>query len=161
MPVAARPVRPKGSWKMRRAIGTADSEGLRLGLWTLGLAACLALAALASSGCGQSASAHRDEGITAFQVGDLDRAKMLLGESIERSPGDPRALYYMGRVMHREGFYEQAVYYYQSCLSVRPGHPTARRWLDMAMAELGPVGPKLEFLPPDAVAGGQPAETAQ
>jgi len=82
----------------------------------------------------------RDSGISAFQVGRTDEARVLLKQSLDLEPSDGETLYYMGRAMQADGFYEQAIFYYQSCLQVEPGHKAAQKWLAKAMEALGPTG---------------------
>ncbi len=120
--------------------------------WAMGVG----LLAAVAGGCNQEARDLRERGITEFQVGRVEDAQALLNEALEHDAGDAEALYYLGRILHREGLYEQAVFYYQSCLQVRPGHPVARRWLAMAMAELGPGAETLYFLPGQSPPAAQP-----
>ncbi|MFW6133540.1 MAG: hypothetical protein ACOC8F_06545 [Planctomycetota bacterium] len=109
---------------------------------------CIGLAGLAvGSGCSLEAWKLRREGIAAFQVGKLDEARSKLAESIEREPNDARACYYLGRTLHAQGYQEDALYYYQCCLQREPAHAEARRWLNKAADELGPVAEELMFLP--------------
>ncbi|MBS3734304.1 MAG: tetratricopeptide repeat protein [Phycisphaerae bacterium] len=121
---------------------------------TVGLCLCL-LALLVLPGCWWKAMRLRDQGIAAFQVGQLDEARQHLAESIETEPGDAKAYYYMGRTLHAQGYLEDALYYYQCCLHVKPGHAEARQWLDKAASELGPIAEELMFLP-----ATRPAEDA-
>ncbi|MHC4983511.1 MAG: tetratricopeptide repeat protein [Planctomycetota bacterium] len=90
-----------------------------------------------TSGCNLKARRLRDKGIAEFQIGRIDNARALLKQSVDLNASDPDALYYMGRVMHADKFYEQAVYYYRSCLQAKPSHLSAREWLAKAMAALG------------------------
>lgn len=108
------------------------------------LAAAAALPLL--SGCSEAIH-KRDRGISMFQVGRIEKAQELLAASIREDAGDPKAYYYMGRVMHAQEQYEEALYYYQCCLQLQPGHEEARAWLEKARTALGPVSDTLMFLP--------------
>jgi tetratricopeptide (TPR) repeat protein len=87
------------------------------------------------------------DGVTQFQVGRLDKAKATLTRALDQSPSSPAALFYMGRIHHLEGFYEQAIYYYQCCIDADPSRADAQRYLDEAQAKAGPAGDRLRFIP--------------
>jgi len=111
-------------------------------LGLLGLCATLLLV-----GCSEGLVELRSNGISEFQLGHINQAKKVFQNVLERYPSDPDTLYYMGRVMHAEKFYEQAIYYYQCCLDADPSHKQAERWLVKAEEAAGPASRKLRFIP--------------
>ncbi|MDY7011138.1 MAG: tetratricopeptide repeat protein [Planctomycetota bacterium] len=100
------------------------------------------------SGCGGPGTRQLvTRGVSQFQTGRLDEAEATLKRALAVSPSDPDALFYMGRVYHVSGFYEQAVYYYQCCLDAVPGYPGLAEYLAQAQRQAGPAGTKLRFIP--------------
>lgn len=99
------------------------------------------------AGCAPSPVELRTQGISEFQLGRTEEAQKLLQQTLDLTPSDPEALYYMGRINHVQGFYEQAFYYYQCALDVDPSFEPARKWLARAQELLGPTGKTLRFLP--------------
>ena len=98
------------------------------------LALCGLLAAMAVGGCGPT---QKQKAIAEFEVGHVDQARAMLKEVLERTPSDPEALYYMGRAMHAQKNYVQAIYFYRSCLDADPGCAPAKRFLVKAEQEAG------------------------
>jgi tetratricopeptide (TPR) repeat protein len=88
------------------------------------------------------------KGIHQYELGKLDAAQATLIQARNIDPGNPVAMYYLGRVYHAQGYYEMAIYYYQSCLDLRPDYPTTREYLDQARQDAGKAGEKLQFMPP-------------
>lgn len=88
------------------------------------------------AGCQPDTARLTEQGVRQFQTGQVEQAR----ESFERvfriAPSNPVALYYLGRLAQQEGFYERAVYYYESALDADPGMRDARRWLARAREEL-------------------------
>jgi tetratricopeptide (TPR) repeat protein len=109
------------------------------------LAALCAILLLA--GCGASTRQLRTQAVSEFQRGKLDTAEILLSRALAKSPSDVESLYYMGRIRHTDGFYEQAMYYYQAALRIEPGFDVARHWLDRAQEQIGTVGQTLRVVP--------------
>ncbi|MDY6913153.1 MAG: tetratricopeptide repeat protein [Planctomycetota bacterium] len=99
------------------------------------------------AGCAPSIAELRSRGIGEFQVGHIPQARQLFQQVLERNPVDTAALYYTGRIHHAEGFYEQAIYYYQCSLDADPRNAEARTWLEKAQSEAGLVGKGLRFIP--------------
>lgn len=110
-------------------------------------ALCGLCAAMVLAGCGPSPRELRDRGISGFQLGRHAEAKKLLQQCLDRTPTDPKALFYMGRVEHALGSYEMAMFYYQSCLEVDPSFELARLWLDKAQTAAGASGARMRFIP--------------
>ncbi len=107
-----------------------------------------ALAAAVLTGCGgPSTDELVNRAVADFQVGRVDRAKVLLGRALDRSPSHPLALFYMARIHHAEKSYEQAIYYYQCCLDADPSNAAARKHLAEALKAAGAVGEALRFIP--------------
>ncbi len=106
---------------------------------------------LPASGCGpgrnQNSITNRNDAIAAFQVGHVAEAKAMFERTLSWNLADPDALYYMGRISCVEDDWERAIYYFQCCIDVEPGFPTARRWLLYAEKSAGPIGDKLRFIP--------------
>ena len=96
---------------------------------------------------GDDEMGYRHQAIAHFQVGRLDEAKALLDQSLYPNPGDPVALFYLGRIAFEQRDWEEAIYRFQCCLGADPGHPTARDWLLRAETAAGTVGPRLRFIP--------------
>ncbi len=107
------------------------------------LAVCALCAMMFLSGCGPSTGEIRTRGISQFEIGHLDKAQKDFDLVLNQSPADPESLYYMGRIAQAEGRYEQAMFYYQSCLDARPNHLPARTYLDQAQADAGLTGEML------------------
>jgi len=107
---------------------------------------CGAVLAVVLSGCGPSAEDLRNKGIAEYQIGRTEQARALLQMSLDLDPVDPEALYYMGRAMHTDEFYEHAIFYYQACLHVSPGHSEVQEWLSKATTALAARsrGPRTE-----------------
>jgi len=80
------------------------------------------VAAAAISGCGNTPTTETlvRRAIADFQVGRVDRAESQLRQGLDQTPSDPYALFYMGRICHAQGRYEQASYYYRCCLDADP-----------------------------------------
>lgn len=106
---------------------------------------------LALAGCGPVAvedeMGYRTQAISRFRAGQYDDARVLLELALFRNPSDPVSLYWLGRVACEKADWEQAIYRFQSCLSVDPGHPQARAWLLRAEEASGAVGQQLRFIP--------------
>jgi tetratricopeptide (TPR) repeat protein len=98
-------------------------------------------------GCGPSFEQRREQGIGAFQVGNLDQARDQLRRVLHERPNDARALYYLGRVNYAQGRLPQAIYYFQSAIDADPALRDARVWLERAQAEAGEMGETLQFIP--------------
>ena len=103
--------------------------------------------ALLLAGCGPGAAELRQRGIAEFQLGNEPQAKAYLQQVLDQHPSDPGALYYMGRIVHAEGAYEQAVYYYQCAIDADPSQADARKWLAKAQSDAGATGEILRFIP--------------
>ena len=103
--------------------------------------------AVLAGGCEPSKVELRNRAVSEFQVGHADQAKETFLHVLERYPTDSTSLYYMGRISHAEGSYEEAVYYYQCCLDSDPSHKDAQRYLGEAQEAAGPTGEKLRFIP--------------
>lgn len=111
--------------------------------------ACSALLAVLVVGCMPPEPTELiHKGIRQYELGKLDAAQATLTQARNIDPGNPVAMYYLGRVYHAQGYYEMAIYYYQSCLDLRPAYPTAREYLDQAREDAGKAGEKLQFMPP-------------
>lgn len=93
--------------------------------WTL-LGLC---AALLLSGCGLSDEQIRKRGMSEFQLGRHVQAGEYFRQLLARRPSDPDALYFTGRILHADGAYEQAAYYYECAIDADPGYNDARIWL--------------------------------
>jgi tetratricopeptide (TPR) repeat protein len=100
------------------------------------------------TGCGPSTDELRTQGIAEFQVGHLDKAQSLFDRVLERKPSDGQSLYYMGRIYHATGFFERAIYCYESAIDADPSLDVARLWLMRAKSEAGSSGKILEIIPP-------------
>ena len=111
------------------------------------LAMCGICVVMFFAGCTPSTAELRSRGTSEFQVGHIPQARQLFQQVLECSPADPVALYYMGRIHHAEGFYEQAIYYYQCSLDADPRNAEARTWLEKVQKEAGLVGKGLRFIP--------------
>ena len=92
------------------------------------------------SGCAVKAMVLRDKGIAQFQIGRTDEARRLLKAALDVRAADAESLYYMGRAMQEDQFYDQAIHYYQRSLQVKPGHKEAQEWLGKAMQASGAPG---------------------
>jgi len=99
------------------------------------------------AGCEPSVSELKSAGIAEYQLGNNQQARQVLQQVLERKPFDPDALYYMGRIVHDEGFQEQAIYYYQCCIDADPSYTAAQEWLTKAQEEIGQIGQVLQFIP--------------
>ncbi len=113
--------------------------------WTL--AGLCAVLVLASSGCAPSASELRERAVAEFQLGHTDQAQQLLERALDKKPFDAVSLFYMGRIKHVGGFFEQAMHYYQMALKMDPSLTEARKWLARAQEQLGATGKTLRYVP--------------
>lgn len=102
--------------------------------------------AAALSGCQSDTAKLIAEGVNSYQLGHLDRARAKLTQALDQDPC-PDALFYLGRVHHAQGFYEQAIFYYQCCLEGAPAYPGASKFLRQAQRAAGAVGPALQIIP--------------
>lgn len=109
----------------------------------LGLVASL----LVLAGCGPSAQDLVKVGITQYQTGRSDQAKLSFQRALNIAPSDPDANFYMGRIHHSEKFYEQAIFRYQNCIDAQPSYPDAMRFLRAAQQECDPAGRNLMIVP--------------
>lgn len=113
-------------------------------IWTVaGLGAILVLMA----GCAPSAAELRERAVAEFQLGNTEQAQQLLDRSLDKEPFNALSLFYMGRIKHVGGFYEQAMHFYQKALIMDPGLEEARKWLARAEEQLGPTGKRLRYVP--------------
>lgn len=111
--------------------------------WALaGLGAMLFLA-----GCAPSAAELRERAVSEFQVQNMPEAQTLLERALDKSPFDAVSLFYMGRIKHVQGNYEQAMSYYQRAMKMDPSLAEARTWLARAEEQLGPTGKMLRYVP--------------
>ena len=92
----------------------------------------LAMLAVGCASPDENSIQNRNDGIAAFQAGHRADAKRLFERTLSWRPADPQALYYMGRIACDEQEWEQAIGYFDKCLNVDPGFPTARQWLKYA-----------------------------
>ena len=99
---------------------------------------CVPLAALTLAGCSPSISEIRTNGIAEFQARHTDKAKAAFEEVLAAWPTDSESLYYMGRILQDEGQHGRAIFHYECCLNVRPGHRAASLWLNKAREEVTP-----------------------
>jgi tetratricopeptide (TPR) repeat protein len=104
------------------------------------------LAGLLLAGCEPSVGELRTQAISEFQIGHTQQAKDLFQRVLNRTP-DPQSLFYMGQIMESEGFFEQAIYYYQCAIDADPRNGEARLRLAKVMDRAGPVGQQLRFIP--------------
>jgi len=111
------------------------------------MAGLSAVLVLASSGCAPSASELRERAVAEFQLGHTDQAQQLLERALDKKPFDAVSLFYMGRIKHAEGFFEQAMHYYQMALKMDPSLTEARKWLARAEEQLGTTGKTLRYVP--------------
>ncbi len=114
--------------------------------WTTLLAAAACLAATLA-GCENDAPDLIRKGISSYEQGHLDKAGKSLNEALNADPGDPDALFYLGRTYQAKGFYEQAIYYYQVCLEADPAYPRANEFLRECQRAIGPAGKDLQIIP--------------
>lgn len=112
-------------------------------------------AGLLMLGCAPPVGELRDQAVSQYQLGNLDRAEQSFREVLDKRPHDAESLYYMGRIMHEKGRLARAMYYYQSCLDVQPSHEMARMWLRRAEHQAGDAGRHLRFIPPDEPESGR------
>ena len=108
---------------------------------------CIVFGALLLGGCMGHPSSLRDEGIEQFQTGHIAKARETFRTVLSRWPSDAESLYYMGRIVHADGHYLEAIYYYQCCLDAKPSHADARQWLAKAQADAGPGAEKIRYVP--------------
>jgi len=112
------------------------------------VALCGMCAVVLLGGCGEPSPAKlRREALSEFQLGRIERARVLLRQVLDMEPGDADSLYLMGRIHYAKGAYETAMFYYQSCLDVNPGYPNARRDLADAERMAGPVAKDIRIIP--------------
>jgi tetratricopeptide (TPR) repeat protein len=124
----------------------------------ISLAACVGGALLA--GCGPTTGQIVNDGVAQYQLGHLEQAKATLKQALDRSPSNPDALFYMGRICHVQKFYEQAISYYQFTLDADPSYPEVQRFLAKAQRDAGLVGPGLRFIPDPTKGTPAPPEDA-
>jgi len=99
------------------------------------------------AGCQSEPEKLLTEGVSLYEAGQLDKARKKLETAVDHLPADSKALFYLGRVYHAQGFYEQAIFYYQCCLSSAPCHAEAMKHLREATKAAGPAGPVLRIIP--------------
>jgi Flp pilus assembly protein TadD len=101
--------------------------------------ALLSVAVLASVLIGCEPPPARDQLLETakneIQAGQTDQAKVTLDRVRYYYPGDPEALYGLGRIAHKEGNLPQAMFFYRACLDSAPWHDRARLWLERAVVE--------------------------
>ena len=103
--------------------------------------------ALLAAGCVGPDPELQTRAVSEFQVGHVTEAKVLFQQALDRYPCDPEALYYMGRIAHAQGAYEDAVYYFQCCLDADPAYADAYGWLARSEQAAGSAGRLLRFIP--------------
>ena len=86
-------------------------------------------------GCAPSREELLNTGISEFQAGRNEAAKVTFHRTLQYYPGDPEAYYALGRIWHQEGNLPQAIFYYRSCLDAAPWHDRARIWLERAVVD--------------------------
>jgi len=99
------------------------------------------------AGCQSESEKLLTEGVSLYEAGQLDKARKKLETAVDHLPADSKALFYLARVYHAQGFYEQAIFYYQCCLSSVPCHAEAMKHLREATEAAGPAGPVLRIIP--------------
>ena len=103
------------------------------------------------AGCGgPSTEKQIEQGVSQFQVGELDQAKETLTRILRGDPSNPKALFYLGRVHYAQGSFELAAYYFQCTVDSDPSFPEARKLLKESQERAGSAGPGLRFIPEPA-----------
>ena len=92
------------------------------------------LLAITLAGCYSKTTVLRREAISEYQIGHNARAMELFQQVIVDEPADSESLYYLGRIMHAEGYDERAIYYFQAALDADSDNAEAAEWLDKLSA---------------------------
>jgi len=101
----------------------------------IGVALCgVVLAGL--SGC-VTIQQQRSEAISAYQVGDFERAETLFEGVVKRSPIDAESWYYRGAIAHAQKKYEMAMFWYEQSLRADPGYRPAQVGMEIVRNDLG------------------------
>ena len=86
-------------------------------------------------GCAPSREELLETGKNEFTAGRTEQAKATFQRTLYYYPGEPEAMYALGRIWHSEGNLPQAIFYYRSCLDSAPWHGRARIWLERAVVD--------------------------
>ena len=97
---------------------------------------CGVVAASVLGGC-VSIQQQRSEAISAYQVGDYERAEELFKGVELRAPADAEMWYYRGAMAHSQKQYIRAYQCYEQSLRNKPGYRPAQNGLAQAAADLG------------------------
>jgi Flp pilus assembly protein TadD len=118
------------------------------GMNRLAITGCVILAAGTLAGCaGPSKQEQIKQGVSQFQVGNLDQAEATLRRVRTNDPSDPDVNYYLGRVYYARGNYELALYYFQCAYDAEPAYPDIQKAIREARQNSGTVGQALQFVP--------------
>ena len=80
------------------------------------------------------------QGLTAYESGDLQRARVLFLEAQSDSPSDPEPYCSLGVLMFTEGATQEAMSFFMRCLNMDPAHEdAARNLLDTLSSRNGKV----------------------
>jgi Tfp pilus assembly protein PilF len=90
-----------------------------------------------TAGCTPLARSLNEQGVAAFNRGDLPAAKAAFEQAIEHDYAWSDSYYNLGAVLHRENQNELAEWYYEQCLKRTPDHAKCRRSLSVLLVEQG------------------------
>ncbi|MCL2701561.1 MAG: hypothetical protein FWE88_07690 [Phycisphaerae bacterium] len=103
----------------------------------LNVVLCGAVLAMMLGGC-VSVQQQRSEAISAYQIGDYERAKTLFAGVIQRKPIDAVSYYYLGAIEHAQKNYVGAMHCYEQSLRRAPSYEPAQVGMAQAKIDLGP-----------------------
>ena len=97
----------------------------------------LAVSVLVLGGC-VTVGQQRAEAVSAYQVGDYDRAEVLFEAVLERRPIDAESHYYLGAMAHSKRNYIRALHCYEQSIRKDPSYLPARNGIEQVKVDLGP-----------------------
>ena len=82
---------------------------------------------------------QRSEAISAYQVGDYERAEALFEGVLQREPIDAVSYYYLGAIAQSQRKYVRAMQMYEQSLRAQPSNLPAQNGIEDVKGILGPA----------------------